>query len=37
MKNQKRKIVNKIEEFICGIIGMFMLFGFPIIATILIG
>ena len=34
---KKQKIVSRIEDFICGMIGMFMLFGLPIIATILIG
>ena len=31
-----KKVIEKLIEFIVGMIGLFMIFGFPIIMTILI-
>ena len=32
-----KKIIENIIEFIVGMIGLFMIFGLPVVATILIG
>lgn len=32
-----RKLIEKLIEFIVGITGLFMLFGLPVVAAILIG